>query len=220
MEEKNFTPALGYSFLTPLYDVAIAAMTREQVWRSRLIVRLDPAPYDRILDVGCGTGSLVSQIKRSALLAEVIGIDPDGEVLAVARNKIAQGHLEIELIESFLDACAVDQIGPVNKVVSSLVLHQTPLSEKQNILTHMFQVLKPGGEAVIADYGLQRTRLMRALFRATVQQIDGVSDTQPNADGVLPSLMEEAGFSFVEETGVISTITGSISIYAGRKPSV
>ena len=49
----------------------------------------------------------------------------------------------------------------------------------------MYEVLKPGGKVVIADFGLQRTALMRLAFRI-VQLADGKDDTQPNADGVLP----------------------------------
>ena len=65
---------------------------------------------------------------------------------------------------------------------------------------------------VIADYGLQRTALMRRLFRATVQILDGVKSTQPNADGVLSELIKEAGFAGVREERVIPTATGSISL--------
>tara|TARA_R110002072_G_scaffold7773_4_gene41513 strand:- start:9745 stop:10419 length:675 start_codon:yes stop_codon:yes gene_type:complete len=216
-EEKTFTPALGYSFLTPLYDSAIAALTRESLWRGKMIEQLNPAPHERILDVGCGTGSLVTQIKSLSLLTQVIGLDPDPEVLEVAKNKANRKNLEIDWKEGFLSAERVSEIGPVCKIVSSLVFHQTPLDEKRRMLKQMFSVLKTDGELCIADYGLQRTKLMRLFFKATVQQLDGFRDTQPNADGVLPGLIEEAGFSQVEELEVIPTITGSISIYTGRK---
>ena len=76
----------------------------------------------------------------------------------------------------------------------------------------MRMTLKPEGRLFIADYSAQRTALMRRLFRATVQSIDGVADTQPNADGVLPTLIADAGFGEVEELRVIPTATGSISI--------
>ena len=93
------------------------------------------------------------------------------------------------------------------------MLHQTPIEEKRNILTQMRAAIQPGGTLHIADYGLQRTRLMRLLFRRTVQTLDGVEDTQPNADGILPSLIAEVGFREVEEQAVIPSATGSISIY-------
>ncbi|MCY1250212.1 hypothetical protein D3C72_2293450 [compost metagenome] len=60
--------------------------------------------------------------------------------------------------------------------------------------------------------------MMRALFKL-VQYVDGFEDTQPNAEGILPELMRDAGFIHVEETNVFATATGSISIYRGVKPN-
>ncbi|NSX33412.1 hypothetical protein HTK96_08520 [Brevundimonas vesicularis] len=73
------------------------------------------------------------------------------------------------------------------------------------------------GELHIADYGLQRTPLMRFLFRQ-VQALDGRENTQPSAEGVLQGLMAEVGFEGVEECKVIPTPSGSISLYRARKP--
>ena len=52
-------------------------------------------------------------------------------------------------------------------------------------------------------------------IRDRVQCVDGFADTQPNADGIVPRLMREAGFAEVEETAVIPTPTGSVSLYRG-----
>jgi len=77
--------------------------------------------------------------------------------------------------------------------------------------------LLPGGELHVADYGLQSSPLMRLAFRQ-VQSLDGFANTQPNAEGVLPQLMTEAGFVDVIENQVIPTPTGSISLYSARRP--
>lgn len=69
----------------------------------------------------------------------------------------------------------------------------------------------------VADYGEQRSRTMRALFRQ-IQRLDGFANTQPNADGVLPRMFAAAGFDRVIERQSISTPTGSISIYSAHKP--
>ena len=58
---------------------------------------------------------------------------------------------------------------------------------------------------------------MRLCFRASVQLLDGVEHTQPNADGILPELLSESGFREVYESDKISTLTGSISILHGLK---
>ncbi len=216
--EQTFTPALGHPRLTPLYDLAIAGLTREKIWRSTLIGFVDPQPEERILDVGCGTGSLITQLKTASPQSHIVGIDPDPEVLAKARSKAdAAGH-EVEWREGFLTQELAAELAPVDKVVSSLVFHQTPIAEKRTILGAIWEALVPGGSLFIADYGLQRNLLMRVLFRSTVQAIDGVEDTTPNAKGRLPDYMRDAHFVDVEELEVIQTATGSISIYQGRKP--
>ncbi len=215
--ERDFTPALGNARFTPFYDLAIRLLTREHVWRDTLIQQINVSASDRILDVGCGTGSLAIRLKGIEPAAEVIGLDPDAEVLARAQRKARKTGINIEWWHGFLTDEMVAQIGPVSKVVSSLVFHQTSLDEKANLLSAMHSVLAPLGTLHIADYGLQKTKLMRVMFRRTVQMIDGIEDTQPNADGVLPDLIKAAGFTDLHETRVIATATGSISVYGANK---
>lgn len=217
MAEKDFTPALGMPALTPLYDFAIGLLTRENTWRSTLIEQVSPTADDRILDVGCGTGSLASRMKLLCPTVDIHGIDPDQEILARAQAKAAKNSVSISFHQSFLTPEKVTELGAFSKVVSSLVLHQTPLQEKRNILRSITELLQPGGRVCIADYGLQRTTLMKTLFRRTVQAIDGVEDTQPNAEGCVPRLMEESGLTAVSERRTIPTCTGSISIYTAER---
>lgn len=215
--ENDFTPALGFRWLTPLYDIAIAVLTRERKWRKLLLRQITPASGERILDVGCGTGSLAILLKRQAPDAVVIGLDPDAEILKRASNKAAAQGVNVEWCYGFLTDEVTEKLRPVNKIASSLVLHQTSLQQKQQILNRSYEVLSPGGELHIADYGLQESRLMRFLFRMTVQRLDGVEDTQPNADGVLPSLISKAGFTDISLEDIVPTLTGSITLYTARK---
>jgi ubiquinone/menaquinone biosynthesis C-methylase UbiE len=213
---EQFTPALGHSALTPLYDAAIALMTREGRWRSVLVRQIAPRAGEHIVDIGCGTGTLALAIKRAAPGATVIGVDPDLDVLERARAKAKRAGLDIKFIQGFArDAAAL--IGrPADKAVSSLVFHQTPMAEKRAGLGAMHDMLAPKGELHVADYGLQRTVLMRALF-SQVQRLDGFENTTPNAEGILPELMRDAGFNDVAERQVIPTPTGSISLYFAHR---
>jgi ubiquinone/menaquinone biosynthesis C-methylase UbiE len=213
MNEQAFTPALGRFAPTRFYD-AVVALTRERVWRGLTVEHVAPRPGDVIVDVGCGTGSLASLVSRVEPKARIIGVDPDPAVLAVARRKAGTA---VDWQVGMGDA--VDRLlgaGSASVAVSSLVLHQCPVTMKQAILASMFAVLRPGGRLVIADYGLQRTPLMRLAFR-TVQLADGRQDTQPNADGILPELISAAGFGDVREAAVVPTVTGSISVYVARR---
>lgn len=215
-ERRDFTPALGPKALTPLYDAAIALATRERRWRRLLVEAIDLRDGERLLDVGCGTGSLLAALALQRPQATLVGLDPDDDVLKRARAKHQRINSDVVFEQGFLDAAFVAGAKPFDVVVSSLVLHQTSLSQKSEILRRMRQVLRSGGRLCVADYGLQATAVMRTLFRVTVQALDGVEDTQPNADGALPRLMAEAGFEVVDELARVNTATGSISIWTAR----
>lgn len=216
----TYTPAAGHHWLTPLYDFGVAALTREGRWRNALVAQIRPRSGDVIVDVGCGTGSLLARLGQAAPSALLIGIDPDPTVLARARKKVEAAGLSVELHIGFARQAAdlLEGRRPT-KVVSSLVFHQVPMEEKVAALADIYSALGAGGELHVADYGLQRTPLMRALFRTIIQNLDGRVNTEPNARGALPDLIHAAGFRSVEETLVIPTLSGSISLYQGIRTS-
>ena len=215
-DDAKFTPAAGRAEWTPFYDFAIALLTRERRWRGALLRQTAPALGDRIMDVGCGTGTFAVMLKKAAPHAYVAGLDPDPEVLVRARAKAAKAIAEVVFREGFARNADAEPAS-FTKVVSSLVFHQVPMEEKRAGLSAMWRSLAPGGSLHVADYGLQRTSLMRAAFRP-VQRLDGFDNTEPNARGVLPELMRDVGFVAVLETEVIATLTGSISLYQALKP--
>lgn len=217
--ETSHTPPLGYAALTPFYDRVIAAMTRETVWRQHLIRHVDAKPGEVILDVGAGTGSLAISITTVEPGCTYRGVDPDGDAVAIARRKAAKAGSRATFELGNLQARPGREDQPVDKAICSLVLHQVPTEEKRRLLRAMFEWLRPGGRLLIADYGLQPTRAMRLAFRATVQLIDGNRDTQPNADGILPRLIEEAGFQGADLLDGVNTATGRIDVIGARKPN-
>jgi ubiquinone/menaquinone biosynthesis C-methylase UbiE len=200
-----------------MYDFLCVVLTRARHWRSALLRQIDPAAGDVVADIGCGTGSQMKLLARSCPALTLIGIDPDPAILERARRKIAGVGASIDLRSGYArEAEQLLRDRRVNKIVSSLMFHQVPLAEKRAGLSAMHAALIPGGALHVADYGLQRTDLMRRLFRI-VQQGDGYANTEPNARGVLPELMAEVGFRDVCETHVIPTPTGSISIYRASR---
>ena len=213
----DYTPALGLRVLTPFYDAAIAAFTRERSWRPRLVAQIAPQTGMRIVDIGCGTGTFTRALKRAEPGAEVIGVDPDPQVLAKARTKAAAEGLQVTYVEGSFDEGFAGAQKPFTAVTTSLVLHQVPLAGKAAILRAAFAALAPGGRLHIADYGIQSSPLMRFLFRNTVQRLDGFEDTEHNARGVLPELMREAGFDPVEETVSFATPSGAITLFRAQK---
>jgi ubiquinone/menaquinone biosynthesis C-methylase UbiE len=216
MLDRAYVPALGDHRLTPFYDATVALMTCERTWRRAFIKQIDPTPRDVILDVGCGTGTLAVLLAKACPGASIHAIDPDPDVLSRAELKARDADVLVHFAKGYAQETAAARVRP-NKIVSSLVLHQVPLAGKRSAILSSFAALRSGGELHIADYGEQRSPLMKFAFRQ-VQALDGYRNTQPNAEGILPQLMTEAGFVDVKETAVIQTPTGAISLYVGHRP--
>lgn len=215
--KRDFVPALGRAGNIDRYDAVLALMTREKRWRAELVRLVAPRDGETIVDIGCGTGTLAIALQANAPGSIVSGVDPDPAILAIARRKAAASGICVQWFHAMGDALdGIPTIQACDKLVSSLVLHQCPMDVKEAIARQMWRLLKPGGELFIADYGEQRSLLMRTLFRQ-VQLVDGFDLTEPNARGCIPEILRAAEFDAVEETRVIPTPTGSISLYRGRR---
>lgn len=217
MSDQSFTPALGRLGSVGFYDRAIRLLTRELVWRAALLRLVSPQAGELILDVGCGTGTFAIMLKRLCPAARIVALDPDPDVLRIAARKGMEAGVSIEWRQGY--ASDAEALGAAaDKAVSSLVFHQVPMAGKRDGIAAMFAAVRQGGEVHIADYASQRG-IMRALFRLTVQQIDGLADTQPNADGALEAILSDRSGAPVEATRVIPTPTGAISLFKVQRPA-
>lgn len=218
MYDRAFVPALGDHRLTPFYDATVSLMTCERTWQRAFVKQIDPQPRDVILDVGCGSGTLAILLKQSCPSASVYGTDPDPEVLTRAEAKARDAGVLVHLAQGYAQSTAASAAANrPNKLVTSLLLHQIPLEAKIATLSSAFAALQPGGELHVADYGEQKSPLMKLAFRR-VQAMDSAANTKSNSEGLLPELITEAGFAAVRENLVIPTPTGSISLYSALRP--
>jgi trans-aconitate 2-methyltransferase len=58
----------------------------QRLWGLRVLERLAPRPGERILDIGCGTGRLTSEIQSRAPGTRVVGVDQSWAMVAEARR--------------------------------------------------------------------------------------------------------------------------------------
>ncbi|MBI3537630.1 MAG: methyltransferase domain-containing protein [Chloroflexi bacterium] len=72
-----YIPALGRDGLTPLYDPLQKWIMREEKFKRDLIARANIRAGNRVLDLGCGTGTLTILIKQAQPQAHVFALDAD-----------------------------------------------------------------------------------------------------------------------------------------------
>lgn len=210
-----FIPALKYHFLTPIYDWFIALTLPEIAVKKQLIRQANIKKAEKVLDYGCGTGTLLLLLEELHPDCEAIGIEVDTQMLKMAQRKVAEKNSSVQLQYYEGDRLPYET-GTFDKVISSWVFQHLTTSQKIASFREIHRVLKPEGEFHMADWGKAQNALMRSLF-FVVQVIDNFYTTDDNIQGRLPSLMKEAGFSKVEILENQSTLFGTLSYFKALK---
>lgn len=213
--EPNYVPALAYDRLTPLYDIVMRWTMREKTFKTRLVEQAGIAPGHRVLDLGCGTATLTLMVKAVHPGVEVVGLDGDPKVLALAEAKAERQDLKIQLDQGLSTELPYED-RTFDRVITSLLFHHLTRDAKMRTMQETLRVLKPGGELHVADWGPPQNVFMHLAFLA-VQLLDGFETTADNARGLLPLLMLQVGFADVQRTTRFSTMFGTLALLRAHK---
>ena len=216
MKKNHYVSALKYSWLTRFYDPLVALSTREKVFRGRLLGQAEIHPGDRILDLGCGTGTFAVMLKARYPTAKVTGLDGDPDILIQAGNKISTAGLDVALDESMSYSTPYSE-GEFNTVFSSLFFHHLTSVDKVRTIGEVYRVLKPGGFFHVCDWGRSSNPVSRVMFLC-VQLLDGLEVTRDNIEGRLPSFIKGVGFEEVSQLGHLETVLGTLDFISAKKP--
>jgi len=212
----GYLPALRFDLLTPIYDPLVAFTTRERRFKSELLRLADLHQGHRVLDVGCGTGTLAILAARERPSIEMVGIDGDPTVLARARRKASDAEVRVDFEQAYsTDLPFAD--GSFDRVLSSLFFHHLPTDQKHRTLAEIARVLTPSGRLHVADWGKPTSTAMR-LLAWPLQTLDGVEYTADNIAGHLPDFMRSAGLTNVAIDATFSTAFGTMALYRAENP--
>ncbi len=209
----HYIPALSFSRLTPLYDPLLKWGMREETFKRRLIGRAHARPGQRVLDLGCGTGTLTVMLKLSAPLAHITGIDGDEKVLAIAKAKAGQAKVEIRWDHGLAYELPYPDHS-FDLVVSSLVIHHLASADKVRAFREVRRILRPAGEFHIVDFG----RPFSLLTRIQAAIMKGLEEAADNFNGRILPFLQQVGFEAAAEVEPAHTIFGPIWFYQAVKP--
>jgi 2-polyprenyl-3-methyl-5-hydroxy-6-metoxy-1,4-benzoquinol methylase len=201
------------------YDRWIGFVTGGRDREVRAAVLREVRPGDRLLDVGCGTGSLAIEAARAG--ARVTGVDRSSAMLAVARDKAARAGVSVELREA--DAAApVPGERPFDVATATFVLGELSLDEATLAVRRLAEAVRAGGLVVIADEVAPPSRLARvaaAVPRALLWIIAFfvLQQYAPTRRHPWQRLLEEAGL-VVDERRTVRI--GSLVVLVTRRPPV
>jgi S-adenosylmethionine-diacylgycerolhomoserine-N-methlytransferase len=166
--------------------------------RDEAIARLRPAPSDKVLEIGCGTGRNLIKLALTYPQARLFGLDVSQEMLATAAASTARAGFASRISLAQADATAFDPrklfgCASFERVMISYALSM--ISPWREALGGALDVVAPGGSLEIVDFG-DCAGLPRP-FKAGLRRWLAAFDVTPREDlsDALEALSAERGMT-------------------------
>jgi ubiquinone/menaquinone biosynthesis C-methylase UbiE len=130
-----------------LFGGAAAAMRRQALVPLR--AALSQRGVERLLDVGCGTGCFLREVKANHPRLQVIGLDLSPYYLAVARQKL-QPWSRARFVEGMAEAMPLGD-EQFDAVTCIYLFHELPPGVRRAVVDEVRRVLRPGGVLIFVD---------------------------------------------------------------------
>jgi ubiquinone/menaquinone biosynthesis C-methylase UbiE len=207
---RSFLPAAGHDWALPLYDPLTKLLGADRVRRD-LVAQAGLAPGHAVLDIGCGTGTLIVAAKRAHPAVAFTGIDPDPKALHRAGRKASRAVIAVRFERAFADDLPYSD-GSFDRVLSSFMLHHLEPETRHRTLREVLRVLRPGGSVHLADLARPHGSRHGGPFL-------GGRRMRADRHGSIVALLEEAGFAEAAEVSHHTSWFQTVVYYRARRPS-
>jgi len=146
---------------------------------------------DRVLDLGCGTGSLV--LRLAPFAAQAYGLDYSQAMVRIARDKAVTLGVQNATFEvGAVGTPSSHEPASLDGVTAYSLLHL--VSDRTAVLAEIHRLLRPGGFFVSSTVCLAHSRVPYAPILAVMRVLGLAPMVQVLSAGTLHAEMRAAGF--------------------------
>ncbi|MBM4102443.1 MAG: methyltransferase domain-containing protein [Planctomycetes bacterium] len=218
IKEECSAPTRGRTldYAASIYDWLSPLMTfgHEKRMGQIALELLELKGHEKIIDIGCGTGSLTIEAGRK-LSAEkggsIVGVDAAAKMIMLARKK------NVEIPQVRFDISAAEQLRYDDETfdfaLSTFFFHHIDFELKKTVLNEMWRILKRGGKAVIVDIDTP-TNIFGKICAWSGYILFRQEEIRENIKGKLREVMLSSKFG---DFKFISSHLGYVSIFVLQK---
>lgn len=210
MEDKSKQIQSMFDSIANRYDLLnrLLSFRRDVAWRKKAIKKLCIDENMLVLDLACGTGDMILELKRQVKGVKVIGADFSKKMLNIAKQK----KIDAPLVAADAHFLPFKE-NTFDRIVIAFGFRN--VVDKKRGLENLYYILKPSGRLCILEFsqpeGVIFSKIYKVYFTKILPFIGGVISKNKNAYSYLPDsvykfpkkdqykrMILEAGFKKVE----------------------
>ncbi|MGY5854578.1 MAG: class I SAM-dependent methyltransferase [Candidatus Thorarchaeota archaeon] len=175
--------------------ISVLTLWQDRAMRNYILRNLLPQ-RGRVLDIGCGTGTLLIEAGRRGVKG--VGIDMNESMLSIARQESAKRNLGRRLKFVVRDALELNlSEEQFDLVVSTLLISELQPAELTEFVANAARFVKPGGILAIGGEDRLRGGVIGRIFsiirRVSYWIVSRVTELGPHPHHRVPDAMKSAG---------------------------
>lgn len=221
-----------FNNIAPTYDLLnhLLSLRRDLAWRKKAVREFNGL-NGWVLDVATGTGDVAIEITRQGGRGRrVFGVDFSEPMIRRAREKIKKKRLLRTIAVGLGDALSLPfRSNTFHGAIIAFGLRN--IADKEQALSEIVRVVRPGGKAVVLEFTLPRKGLMKGLFpfyfRRVLPRIGGWISGDRSAYAYLPESVSQVPCAekyekLMKKSGLVHVVSrqltgGVASIVSGIK---
>ncbi|OQB43261.1 MAG: Demethylmenaquinone methyltransferase [Candidatus Latescibacteria bacterium ADurb.Bin168] len=143
--KRRYVTAM-FDRIAPRYDAMniVISLGQTTIWRRRALKGISLPHRAVVLDVGCGTGSVIRLLRRSFRSARYMGIDVSSRMLETASFREPESDFCVG--DAAFIPCRTESCDLVTTFFTTRNFPDLPAAVRE-----MMRVLKPGGRLIVLD---------------------------------------------------------------------